>query len=158
MSLACRRTKAHCRSSQASLCLNASPHGRVAVHSGRSRCPSHSGFIFVLESRECARVPLRLCPSRCANCPANRWLGSVRFHLQAFGGWSVGLELMRICTFSIRESMCFSMCSTKAVVAIRLVKIKPLPFSIGTSQTAVGTPSARNTAVGNVTVGNSAEC
>ena len=84
-------------------------------------------------------------------------LGSVRFHPQAFGGWSVGLELMRICTFSIRESMCWSMCSTQAVVAIRLVKIKPWPFSIRTSQKAVGTPSPRNTAVGNVSVGKSAD-
>ena len=44
------------------------------------------------------------------------------------------------------------MCSTQAVVAIRLVKIKPWPFSIRTSQNNVGTPSPRNTAVGNVSV------
>ena len=43
------------------------------------------------------------------------------------------------------------------VVAIRLVKIKPWPFSIRTSQKAVGTPSPRKAAVGNVSVGNSAD-
>ena len=43
------------------------------------------------------------------------------------------------------------------VVAIRFVKIKPWSFSIRTSQNNVGTPSPRNTAVGNVSVGNSAD-
>jgi hypothetical protein len=38
-----------------------------------------------------------------------------------------------------------------------VVKIKPWPFSIRTSQNNVGTPSPRNTAVGNVSVGNNAD-
>ena len=87
------------------------------------------------------------------------WQGAWECKVSSAGfRWMVRLELMRICTFSIRESMCWSMCSTQAVVVIRLVKIKPWPFSIRTSQNNVGTPSPRNMAVGNVSVGNSADC